>query len=375
MNSQLAKVAVDAVATSTTDAGLAFSWRSVANAALVLIAVASAGLNRLPNRSGVPTNTSQLLLHTSGIATAKAHLDANENIEIRGTVFALDSQPILAKSSGRVEQLHVSDGDQVESGAPLIRLQNASLEKNLENARRSVAAAKRNLERLTLRVDLERAESQVELLKSRNDYEESLRIHESDSEMFKRGFISRQRLRFSRERLARQRLSFETRVQREATTDRSNALHIEENEIKLAQAERQLTDAETKVAALAIHSTTTGKVDFQPGKTISPGCQVSEWTTVARIYQPNSLRIQFRISEHKALRVGTVIDIEIFGQHRRTQIEAISQIDGTTVAVAAIPNFEAGADLQPAQVVTARVTSEQEQTLSTTLISDRRQSR
>ena len=355
MTSQIAQAAADAVVSTTSGAGL-FSWRTITNAGVVLVAIASAGINRLPTNShpSVSDVQSNALAATQFVA-AKA--STTEPIEIHGTIFALDPQPILAKSPGRIQTVLVQNGDTVTAGQTLIQLQNPRLKDNLDEAARAVATAKRDHERLTLRIDLESAESQVALLQSRNDHAESLRNYESDTELFKRGFISRQRLRISRERETRQRLSFETRVQREATTDRSNALHVEESELKLQRCEQRLADIKSQIHELSVRAQADGIVDWSIGrKPVAIGQELSAWDTVASIYQSNCLRIRLDVDEFPEVRIGTIVDFERFGKTHRTTVESISHVDGQNVAVASIPSdWRQKESLQPGQRVNATV--------------------
>ena len=185
-------------------------WRQTWHSCVMLLALAGTVVNGLQRISVNSDNAAVPGQADSQSPTTIAETDEPVTAELKltGTVTAHEATTIYAESGGRITEILVSAGDVVAPGSPLVRLSNPKLRHQLSAANRDVAAANRELERLDLRINQERAESQVTLLQSRNTLDESVRTYESDTELFKLGFISRQKLRSSRERLERLRMSF-----------------------------------------------------------------------------------------------------------------------------------------------------------------------
>lgn len=71
--------------------------------------------------------------------------DLRVTIEASGTVRPIQSVNISPKTAGRLEQLYVEQGDRVEEGQPLAKMENDQLEAQLERAQSNLAEAEANL--------------------------------------------------------------------------------------------------------------------------------------------------------------------------------------------------------------------------------------
>lgn len=330
------------------------SWKHLGNTAVVTVALVTAGINSFLGNDDVEKQPN---METQAVPTMTATSSLEKErvpIELTGTVMATERELVYAKSPGRIQEVFVTDGETVQSGQPILRLENPMLSRQLDDAKRNVAAAKRELERFVLQKDQERAESQITLLQVRNAYQEALRKYDNDGEMYKLGFISRQQLRHSKEGEERARLSFETRVQREATTDKSNELRREEHVTQLHKSEQRLTQILSDLAALEVSSASNGTVDLAAsGIPLEIGRQLSAWTVVAHVYQQECLCIQFKLDQvaMNEVTMGQEANVCILGKRFPTRIAGISTFEKSYVAIADLPEDAVFSTLRPGQEI------------------------
>jgi HlyD family secretion protein len=71
--------------------------------------------------------------------------DLRVEIEASGTVRPIQSVNISPKTAGRLEQLYVEQGDRVEKGQPVAKMENEQLQAQLERAQSNLAEAKARL--------------------------------------------------------------------------------------------------------------------------------------------------------------------------------------------------------------------------------------
>jgi RND family efflux transporter MFP subunit len=95
-------------------------------------------------------------------------------LEMRGRVSAVNQQDLFFRASGSVEEVFVSQGDEVEAGQVLAYLgDRESLEFTLVDAQIEVILAERELQSLTDEIGLRQAEALLELFEAQNALEEA----------------------------------------------------------------------------------------------------------------------------------------------------------------------------------------------------------
>lgn len=345
MDAQLVEATVESTVTAVEAPGSgwmsAAGWRSLWQSCIMLIALVSAamnGLGRISSRSAaerIPVVPASLVQTTV--------LECNSfipEISITGLVVASEQTPVHVETSGRISEVVAVHGETVQEGSVILRLRSPELDNRLDEAQRSVADAERELKRLELRSRQEGVESQVTLVQSRNAYNDALRTHESDVELFRLGFLSRQKLRLSREREERLRLSFEALVHREQTAQKSNQLLHDERQTQLHRAQQRSQQLMAEVAALDVRAKVRGVLDLGIRKdTLVVGKQVSAWTEIGNIYQRESLQAEFPIDDAQDcdIEIGQIACIQFGGGNYRVPIQRRFRVGDRLVAVADLP--------------------------------------
>ncbi len=115
-----------------------------------------------------------LVLRPSGTAPQRVYLESVKRQtfvrEVSGTgvVSAARSRTLVFSGSGTVAEVLVNEGDRVESGAPLARLDTRALERDLASSRSALASARADLERVLAQQTIDRLDAQAAVTAAEN---------------------------------------------------------------------------------------------------------------------------------------------------------------------------------------------------------------
>jgi HlyD family secretion protein len=189
---------------------------------------------------------------------------------------------LRAAESAAVVELPVRDGDRVEAGAKLIRLENAELSQKALDARSEA-----------LRLQAERESASADLAEAVRLEQHQREVVQADARLIASGAISRATAE-ANERALRQ-AEDRTRAARAVLSG------LEGPNSRLALAERAASELERRVAALTVAAPVAGVVYGLPrrvGETVSAG------QVVASVVDPEKRRLRARVDQPDLPRVA-----------------------------------------------------------------------
>lgn len=242
---------------------------------VVMIALAVAWLSGWFETKIPPGTVEQAGAQTTVEGTAVVERIAEPAVEwASGTVESAKRTTIAARIVARIEQVHVSAGDEVAKGDILVELDARDLRARVQQARDALKAAEARLEL-----------ARTELARS--------------AELLKRGVTT------------------SARHDQVVSTERVAVADVN-------RARQALKEAEAGLSYAAIRAPVAGRVVdrlAEPGDTVTPG------VPILRLYDPSALRVEAPVRESLAvnLAVGDVLKIEMssLGQTLSGAIEEI----------------------------------------------------
>lgn len=235
-----------------------------------------------------------------------------------------EERVLRSEVSGRVIEVAYREGDAVEAGAVVARLDDADLRARLASKRREIEALERSVERAEIEVELrdetwaeERSASEAELRRAVADLELAERTAKREEGLAARGAATTQSLDEARARLvaaqsARDRASH--MLERTKAEEASVAAARAAAEVLRAQralAESQLAELEVTHAKFAIRAPDVATVVqtqlLWPGELAQPG------TPILSVLDPNDKYVQIYVPvpDLERFRVGARVRIEL----------------------------------------------------------------
>lgn len=215
-----------------------------------------------------------------------------------GTLVPEEVRWITATTSGRIEQIFLLPGVQVEADTILVELSNPELEQTAFAAELAWRKADADVEQVRISLESERLEHEADIAKYESDLEQSTLKAEADSTLHTQGLVSQLEMRQSLARvedlkraLVLERRRLEIRAQ------------LAEAQLRVALLERdqalkgyQLKQAQ--VDALKVRAGMRGVLQRLGGdQPLQVGQQISQGASVARIADPSRLKAEIRVPE------------------------------------------------------------------------------
>ncbi|MEX2501716.1 MAG: efflux RND transporter periplasmic adaptor subunit [Trueperaceae bacterium] len=292
-----------------------------------------------------------------------------------GVVEALRERSLAFRNGGTVAEVEVEEGDVVEAGRPLLRLDVTELQRSIASTRSSLDSARAELERTVaqLRVDRLDLESAVAQANDRRLQAESdLRDREADIARVQRlldlGAASRDELRSAQDArdaaaraLEQATLSLETARTRLANQQSLIDAQRSSAEARVSQLETDLANLQARLGDAELVAPFDGVVAMLA---VDPG-DAAGTQPVVTIADPNELRVRASFDENRAgeLAVGQRADV-VPDADTRTRLPATVQRlapvavrEGGSAQVEMLLSFDGDAvsQVRPGYTVTTRV--------------------
>lgn len=301
--------------------------------------------------------------------------------EITGTgvVEAVEERALGFSGGGTVAEIPATEGQRVEAGQVLARLDTATLERDAAAARTSLASARADGERLAVqqavdRLDLEAAAVQGEdqVARAGRNLEDARRDLDTTQRLYAAGAASRDQVRTAdgavdtaERALAQAELALATARSRLANLDLLAASQSAGSVAQIAQLETQLANLESRMADATIVAPFAGVVTSVGAK---PGDLVGS-QPVLTLADTAHLRVRGRFDENRAAALAAgqravIVPDADAGQRLPATVERISPVAqrdaGGTAQVTVLLDFAPEAVLEarlarPGYTVTVRV--------------------
>jgi len=230
----------------------------------------------------------------------------------QGVLAASDEAQISSKIAGRVEQVFVRVGDEVEANEALLVLETDELRAYVKQAEAALDAAWANLRRLTAGAsEAELAQAKAAVAQAEAAYNNAKETYERMEALYAVGAVSRQQRDQARTQyeVAGAQLDIANKqmeiVQRGAPKDAIDAARA-----SVAQAEAALELARLQLAQAVVRTPIKGKVSYvnaRVGNLVSPG------VPLAGVVNDEMLEVDFPLTERQVTRVrrGDRVQVQV----------------------------------------------------------------
>jgi len=242
------------------------------------------------------------------VETEKVTLrEIREIVSASGKIYPEKEVKISSDVSGEIVALFVHEGDSVNAGQVLLKINPETYVSAVEQANASVNGAKSELSRS--KSSIENASAQVEQIKSQ--VENARKVHERNKKLRADGVISAQDFEASESNLAQ----LEANLRSSEASYRAAQQATKSAEYNVASSEANLKEIRTSLNRTTIASPTNGivsKLNVEQGERVVGTMQMAG-TEMMRIANFNSMEVQVEVSENDILRVsvGDTADVEV----------------------------------------------------------------
>lgn len=260
-----------------------------------------------------------------------------------GEIIAERYADIGSSAMGRVVELPVSEGQQIEQGALLARIDPVQARSELDAAEAAIAALEAEATAANQQVDAAHAE--LDLAKARN--REAMQSYDRISTLAERNLVSQSELdtaRAAAETATAQVAAAEASLARAAGSREAAQRRIAQSRAQAARA-RDILD---KTSIVAPMSGTVTRLQVREGEMVVIGIQNQPGTVLMTISDLSAINAEVKVAEADVLRVQT-------GQPAEVTLEALPgrTFTGTVteVGASALPQLGAGASAREFRVV------------------------
>jgi HlyD family secretion protein len=243
--------------------------------------------------------------------------DFQEFISVTGTAIPEETVYLSAEEGGRVEEVPVEAGAQVERGDPILRLSNNDLRLRLARTEARLAEQRSRMQQIQMSMEQRRLNLQRDLAQIRNEikrlgrqFEQRRRLHEQDLIADQQFQETRDNLQYQRRRLELTRAAY----RQDSLTNQSRLAQQRRQQERLDQRYAAMQEA---IESLTIRAPINGQLtslDAEVGQIISTG------TRVGQVDRVDSYELRAQVDEFYIDRVrhGQTATTDALGDTSRT---------------------------------------------------------
>jgi len=255
--------------------------------------------------------------------------------EVRGvgSLKPAEIRWVAARSSGRIERIHILPGAWVKESDVIMEMSNPELLQQVEAAKLELKEAEANF--ISYEVDLKskllQQKSAVEQLRAQ--YEEAQLQSEINEELLKDGLESVLAAKRSRLRERQFGTRLELEEQRYAFGEEAMEAQLSARRSQLEQASARYKLLQEQLGGLAVRAGFEGVLQRQ---NVEEGQQVEVGQSLSQVANPNSLKAVIRISEHQAKDISIGLNAIVDTRNGKVggRVERVDpNVEGGTVAV------------------------------------------
>lgn len=230
-----------------------------------------------------------------------------EKVSASGKIFPVTEVKISSPVSGEVVELNIVEGDSVNQGQILAKIDPEAYQSQVERGVASVNASKANMANSKAQLENIRAQKEQVLSQLLNAQE----VHKRNEKLFKEGVISNADFESSLVNLQ----SLEANLRASEASIKSAQQNVLASEYSIKSAEASLKELKTMLGRTTIVAPVSGivsKLNVEKGEQVVGTMQMSG-TELMRIANLNSMEVQVEVSESDIPRVniGDKVDVEV----------------------------------------------------------------
>lgn len=238
------------------------------------------------------------------------HRDFLDSLSASGTIRPELIIEIEADVAAEVAGIHITDGQDVQAGEPIISLYSQSLYENHDKALQELRQSQQALDQLLIDHEYDLASAERKVAEAQYQVESHQTNYELQSKLFEYGTIARVEFEKAAQELdnAKHNLALAQRDLDIEIRTQANALEQAENSVVAAEEELELL--EDKIENLTIRAPISGRI---LALDVSTGTRVQEGTVLAEIADLSSQYVELDVSATQAERftTGSQADITI----------------------------------------------------------------
>jgi len=238
--------------------------------------------------------------------------DFGVKLSLSGRLEATQQVSVTPKASGRVKQIHVSIGDQVKAGQPLVTLDEQEASIQLQRSQASLLSAQARYAEVVEGTPEETVkQTQNTLAEMQNKYNAAKKELERTEALYKEGAISVAEYEQAKDALVSATTSLENQKQK-LKTDQKGPTKAELDSatatLKQAQADYQL--AQLDASNLVVKAPIDGIVGTLP---ITVGSNISTSTEVTTLINLSTMKVKTQATESQVgmFKNGQTVDVQI----------------------------------------------------------------
>jgi HlyD family secretion protein len=214
-----------------------------------------------------------------------------------GTLVPVEIRWVAARTEGRVEQIVVLPGTDVEPETVILKMSNPELEQSLQDARLQLRAAEASYEDLKVQLESQLLNQKALAASVQAEYRTAVLQLEADRETHEQGIIGNLRLKFSQERAEELEVRNKLEQERLQIATESNEAQLLALGARVDQLRALYALRVSQVDALNVRPGIRGVLQQVP---VEVGQQVTPGVNLARVAQPEHLKAELRIAETQA---------------------------------------------------------------------------
>lgn len=260
-----------------------------------------------------------------------------------GSLVPEEIRWITASVDGRVDQIHLLAGVEVNPDTVILELTNPEAEQQLENARLALQSARAELSDLRVQLENQILAREAETARVESEYEEARLQVEANETLNEDGLVPEIDLKTSRIRSQQLERRLELERRRLQKAEESVDSQLESERAQVAQAQALLRLRQQEIESLQVRAGIGGvlqEVPVEVGERVQPG------TVLARVAKPDELKAELRIAETQAkdIQVGLPARIDT----RNGVVEGrVSRIDPAVREGTVLVDVEITGELPP----------------------------
>ncbi len=258
---------------------------------VVLVAAGAFGVSRLPN-AAPPVDRATTWVDTVQRGTMV------RQIRGPGTLIPEDARLITAVTNGRVEEIALLPGAEVQAGDVILRMSNPDVDLQLLQAQTQLSQAQSTL--FQLRANLRTQELQQEgaiatleaqLAAAQRDYDTNRRLYDTNPDL-----VARQELDRTRDAVNEMETRLRVESQRLEVMQETQSDQLAAQQLQVDRLQETVTFNQDRLASLVVRAPSNGllaplEVPLQVGQYVTSGQQL------ARIVVPGRLKAEIRIPQ------------------------------------------------------------------------------
>jgi HlyD family secretion protein len=266
------------------------------------------------------------------------------NRTVSGTLEAGVDSSIAAQTSGQVTAVLHREGEKVQAGETILRLDDTSLRQQLTDAQLQLRTTQINLSTSQRKTPETTTQNQSSFQSAQISLDKALRTYEANRAVFKIGGLSQTDLETSKANLAQAQANFEQAQASLSQSQRAKDENLALLQVQVEQAQNKIAQTQRSLSLTSIKAPFTGEIadlSTEVGEFVNTGAKV------LRLVDTSSLRARFKVPTQDAntLRTGSGVRIVALGRSLEGRVTRSTQVAGSNRLVETLARMVSGQNL------------------------------